>query len=101
MTQETQAETLTACCNAFQLTLRGFELKHGSVRDVIVELLQQSDANGIGWSYKRIADRVRISVPGSKTTAKSVACYRVYARDLKHGITPRQRDNILAIQQRV
>ena len=72
----------------------------GEVRTEIVRLLQV-ETNGIGLSYSTIAKMVREKVPGAKTSPRSVACYKQYARKLTHGITAKQRDAILAITARV
>ena len=72
----------------------------GPVRDLVVSLLMQRDANGIGLRYAEVARRVRERVPGAQTSAASVACYKQYAKRGTHGITPEQAAAILAIDVR-
>ncbi len=72
----------------------------GPVRDLVVELLMQRDVNGIGLRYAEVARRVRERIPGTRTSAASVACYKQYAKRGTHGITPEQAAAILAIHVR-
>lgn len=60
----------------------------------------QVDDAGVGLSYARIAERVREQVPGARTSAASVACYKQYAKRGTHGISPKQAQAILAIDFR-
>ena len=69
------------------------------VKDLIVKLLAQVDKDGFGLSDQRIADIVCDDI-GAKTTARSVACYKTYARKGQHGITRDQADAILKVKRR-
>ena len=70
------------------------------VKDLIVELMAQVDKDGIGLSYQQIASIVCERVVGAHTTARSVACYKTYARKRRYGITPDQADAILKVTRR-
>lgn len=72
----------------------------GAVRDLVVHLLMHVDDRGIGMAYGRIAEQVRANIPGARTTAASVACYKQYAKRQSHGISPEQAEAILAIEFR-
>ncbi len=72
----------------------------GATRDMIVDLMQVADEDRRGLSYCKIADCVREQVPGAKTTARSVANYKQYAKKLTHGISQAEANAILAIKTR-
>ena len=73
----------------------------GTIGDMIVDLMQVVDEDGRGLSYGKIAAHVCEQVPGAKTTARSVACYKQYAKKLTHGISQAKANAILAIKTRV
>ena len=104
------ANPSTAIANAAHANSASNERPHGNrheqiagrgpVRDLVVELLMQRDVNGIGLRYAEVARRVRERIPGARTSAASVACYKQYAKRGTHGITPEQAAAILAIDVR-
>ena len=68
------------------------------VHDEIIRLLM-IETDGVGLSYREIADMVRERVPSARTTHRSVACYKQYAKNRTRGITEAQAKNILSIRR--
>ena len=73
----------------------------GQVRDAIVYLMSLTDPDtGLGLSYAKIAELVRSKIPGARTTARSVACYKSYARKQSNGVRGQAARDILAVEGR-
>ena len=88
---------------ARRVIAKGLETRQkrtGSIHEEIVSLLMV-EVDGVGLSYRKIADTVRERVPGASTTPRSVACYKQYARKRTRGITEAQALKILSIKTRV